>query len=69
MSWGASVNFTVTAPINRAPTVIVSNLTPAHGDTSLSATELWASITDADGDAITQYRFYDGTAQAMAGCR
>jgi Ca2+-binding RTX toxin-like protein len=61
-SWSDWKSFTVNAVPNVAPVVSVRTITPGRNDTSLAATELWSSITDADGDAITQYRFYDGTA-------
>jgi Ca2+-binding RTX toxin-like protein len=60
-SWGVWQSFTVSSQPNAAPVVNVRNFTPAHNDVSLAAADLWTSITDADGDAMTQYRFYDGT--------
>ena len=58
--WSDWKSFTVNAVPNAAPMVNVRTITP-HTATPLAATALWSSITDADGDAITQYRFYDDT--------
>ncbi len=56
--WGNwSNSFTVTAPINTAPTVTTSNVTAAHGQ-SFAASSLFTA-RDADGDAITKYAFWD----------
>jgi VCBS repeat-containing protein len=58
--WSAWQGFTVTAPLDHAPVVTVANLTAMHGQTSIAASSLF-SVTDADGDAITAYDFYDAT--------
>jgi hypothetical protein len=49
--------FTVTAPGDIPPTVSVSNLTAAHGQ-SFAASSLFTA-SDADGDPIAQYAFWD----------
>ena len=49
--------FTVTAPIDRPPVVTVANKTAAHGQ-SFAASALFTA-SDPDGDAITQYDFWD----------
>jgi hypothetical protein len=56
--WGNwSNSFSVTAPIDTAPTVTTSNVTAAHGQ-SFAASSLFTA-RDADGDAITKYAFWD----------
>ncbi len=47
---------------NHAPVVTASNQTV--GANSLTAVSGWFSVTDADGDAITKYVFYDDTSDA-----
>jgi Bacterial pre-peptidase C-terminal domain len=54
-NWSSS--FTVTAPIDNAPVVVVSNLTAAHGQ-SLAAGTL-AQVSDADGDTTTKIAFWN----------
>jgi probable HAF family extracellular repeat protein len=49
--------FTVTAPPDTAPTVAVANMTATHLQ-NLPAANLF-SAADADGDALTQYAFYN----------
>ncbi len=46
---------------NVAPVVVAQDQTPAHGTLTLAAASL-INVTDGDGDAITQFRFVDGTA-------
>ena len=56
--WGNwSNSFTVTGKADTAPTVTVSNVTAAHGQ-SFAASSLFTA-KDADGDAITKYAFWD----------
>jgi hypothetical protein len=59
-AWSAWKSFNVSAPANAAPSAAVSDRSPARGTTSLAAASL-VSVTDADGDPITAYRFFDGT--------
>jgi cold shock CspA family protein len=47
----------VTAPLDTAPVVTVANLTAAHGQ-SFAASSLFTA-SDADGDMITKYAFWD----------
>ena len=55
--WSAwSNSITVTAPLDTAPVVTVANLTAAHGQ-SFAASSLF-TVSDPDGDAITQYGFW-----------
>ena len=61
LSWSAWKSFNVAAPQNNAPVVSGSDTTPAHGTTTLAAASLF-SVVDADGDAITRFRFFDGNA-------
>jgi hypothetical protein len=58
--WSGWTSFTVTAPQNAAPAAAVSSRAPAHGTTTLAASSLF-SVSDADGDMITAYKFFDGT--------
>jgi Peptidase M10 serralysin C terminal/Matrixin len=46
---------------NVAPVVVTQNQTPAHGTATVAAASLIKSVTDGDGDAITHFRFVDGT--------
>jgi hypothetical protein len=61
VAWSAWSSFTVTAPQNAAPTAIVNNWTPARGTAVIAAANL-VTPTDPDGDTITLYKFFDGTA-------
>jgi hypothetical protein len=54
-SWSSA--FTVTAPIDQAPVATGSNVTAAHGQ-SFAASSLFTA-TDADGDTITKYAFWN----------
>jgi probable HAF family extracellular repeat protein len=49
--------FTVTTPLDNAPTVAVANMTATHLQV-VAAANLF-STADADGDALTQYAFYN----------
>jgi probable HAF family extracellular repeat protein len=53
--WSSS--FAVTAPIDTPPTVSVSNVMATHGQ-SFAASSLFTA-SDADGDMITKYAFWD----------
>src|SRR5207248_1262972 len=53
--WSSS--FTVTGQPDTPPVVTVANLTAAHGQ-SFAASNLFTA-SDPDGDAITQYGFWD----------
>jgi Ca2+-binding RTX toxin-like protein len=58
--WSSWTSFTLTAPQNTPPAAAVRDRTATRGTTSLAAASL-VSATDPDGDAITAYRFFDGT--------
>ena len=61
-TWGAWSNtFTVTAPLDNAPIVHVSNVALTHGNANPVASTLF-SVTDADGDSIATYAFWDNGA-------
>jgi hypothetical protein len=56
--WGNwSNSFTVTGKADTAPTVTASNVAAAHGQ-SFAASSLFTA-SDADGDAITKYAFFN----------
>jgi hypothetical protein len=55
--WSDWTSFTVSGPIDRAPAVTVSNLSASKGQV-FGASSLF-SASDPDGDAITQYAFWD----------
>ncbi|WP_146991399.1 hypothetical protein [Bradyrhizobium macuxiense] len=56
--WGPWKAFTATPGPDTAPAVSASNVTATHGEFSVAATSLF-SVNDTDGDAITQYAFWD----------
>ena len=58
--WSAWQIVTIVPPQNTKPVVAVADIQPAKSATSVSASSLF-SVTDAEGDAITRYRFFDGT--------
>ncbi len=57
--WSTWQPFTVTAPPDHAPVVTASNAAVATGH-SVAASSLF-SVTDADGDTMTEYALYDAT--------
>jgi hypothetical protein len=57
--------FTVTVPANNAPVVTTADIAAQAGQ-SLAASSLF-TVSDADGDAITEYQFWDSTADATSG--
>jgi len=61
VDWGAWTSFTLNTRLpNRAPVVSSTN-TGVVVNTSVAASTLF-SVTDADGDPMTQYQFYDAGA-------
>src|SRR6185369_9671131 len=62
-SWSAWKSFTVFPPANNAPVVSINAgaLNPGRGMPTVAASSFF-SVTDADNDTITQYKFFDGTA-------
>jgi hypothetical protein len=60
LAWGGwSNNFTVSGPVDNGPVVTVSNLTLAHNQKSIAGPGLFVSASDPDGDAVTQYAFFN----------
>jgi hypothetical protein len=65
-AWGDWQSFTITAPIDHAPTVTVRNI-GVPLDTNIPAISLF-TVRDADsGDTVTRYEFWDSTASASSG--
>ena len=56
--WGGWTQFTAKAFGDTAPTVNAINVTAAHGQTSIAASSLF-TVSDPDGDTMTQYAFWD----------
>ncbi len=65
-TYGAWVSFTITAPVDHGPVVTVAPKTTIGKNTSLSMSG-FVSATDADGDALTTYQFFDNTADPTSG--
>jgi Ca2+-binding RTX toxin-like protein len=63
--WGAWKEFHVNAPVNRAPVVTALDFTATHNQ-NIAASSLFAK-SDADGDAITNYQFWDSTTDPSSG--
>ena len=64
--WGAWKEFHVTSPVNQAPVVTATDpINVAHGANPLASSLF--SVSDADGDAITTYQFWDSTADPASG--
>ena len=62
--WSAWKDFYVN-PLNHAPVVSASNQSVAK-HTSIDASSLF-SVSDADNDSVTAYRFWDGTSDPLSG--
>ena len=62
-AWSAWKSFNVAAPPNNAPVVTVNqaSLSPTRGTATIAASNFF-SVSDADNDTITQFRFFDGNA-------
>jgi hypothetical protein len=65
LQWSAWQEFHVNAPLNRTPVVVATDRAVAHG-ASFAASSL-LSVSDADGDAMTRYQFWDATADPASG--
>ena len=65
MDWSAWSFFNITPPVNHAPVVTAHDTAVSSGQT-VTAASLF-SVTDADGDLMTEYQFADGTASASSG--
>ena len=65
--WSAWQDFYVNTPVDHAPVVTMAafNVSAGHGQT-FAAGSLF-SVSDADGDTITAYQFWDSTADAASG--
>ena len=69
-AWSAADNaswapFTVTVPADHAPVLTTANVTKSHLQT-VALSSLF-SVTDADGDAMTQYQLWDSTSDPASG--
>lgn len=64
-AWGAWKEFHVNAPIDHAPVASASDVTATHGQ-NIAASSLF-TVSDADSDAITNYQFWDSTADPASG--
>ncbi|MGY4629097.1 hypothetical protein [Bradyrhizobium sp. USDA 4486] len=56
--WSSWAKVTVTFPIDNAPVATAPNITAMHGQASVAASSLF-TVSDADGDTITQYALWD----------
>ena len=66
IEWSAWKAFHVAAPVNNAPVVVVADsIHFPQGANALAS--LLFSVSDADGDTITRYQFWDSTADAASG--
>ena len=63
--WGAWDTFTLTTTINTAPVATINDQT-LHVN-QWAKPQSWLSTTDAEGDAITSYQFWDGGSGANSG--
>jgi hypothetical protein len=64
--WGAWQEFHVTAPVDAKPVVTATDpINVAHGANPLASSLF--SVSDADGDAIIKYQFWDSTADPASG--
>jgi hypothetical protein len=63
--WSAWKEFHVNAPINHVPVIAASDQAVSHG-ANVAASSLF-SVSDADGDAMTRYQFWDSTADPASG--
>ncbi|MBC9976676.1 hypothetical protein, partial [Bradyrhizobium campsiandrae] len=64
-AWSAWKEFHVNPPVNHAPAVSVSDYSATHNQ-NVPASSLF-SVSDADGDSMTAYRFWDSTTDASSG--
>jgi hypothetical protein len=64
-AWGAWKEFHVNAPLDHAPVATASDFIATHNQ-NIAASSLF-SATDADGDTITNYQFWDSTADPASG--
>ena len=64
-AWSDWKEFHLTPPVNHTPVVTAADQSVAK-NASLAASSLF-SVSDADGDVITTYRFWDSTADGTSG--
>ena len=64
-TWSLWSNFNENPPVNHAPVVTASDQ-PVAKNASLAASSLF-QVSDADGDAIANYRLWDSTADGTSG--
>ncbi|WP_271614781.1 M10 family metallopeptidase [Bradyrhizobium sp. CCBAU 51627] len=64
-SWGAWKEFHVNAPVDQAPVVSASDYTATHYQ-NIAASSLF-TVSDAEGDPITAYHFWDSTSDPSSG--
>ncbi|HET7086182.1 MAG TPA: M10 family metallopeptidase C-terminal domain-containing protein [Rhizomicrobium sp.] len=69
-AWSAPANtqwapFTITPTVNHPPVVTTSTVAAARNQT-LAASSLF-TVSDPDGDTITEYQLWDGTADPLSG--
>ncbi len=64
-AWSAWKEFHLTPPVNHAPVATASDFTATHNQ-NIAASSLF-SASDADGDTITQYQFWDSTSDPASG--
>src|SRR5262245_8424748 len=64
-AWSAWQEFHLTPPVNHAPVATASDFAATHNQ-NIAASSLF-SVTDSDGDAITQYQLWDSTSDPASG--
>ena len=65
IAWGAWKEFHVNPPVNHAPVVTAPDFNATHNQ-SILVSSLF-SVSDADNDTITAFRFWDSTTDATSG--
>nr|WP_244645794.1 M10 family metallopeptidase [Bradyrhizobium campsiandrae] len=63
--WGAWKEFRVNAPVDQAPVASASDTTATHNQ-NIAASSLF-TVSDAEGDPITAYHFWDSTPDSSSG--
>jgi len=64
-AWGGWAEFHVNAPVNVVPVAAASDVTTMHYQ-NLAVTSLF-NVSDANGDTITKYQFWDSTDDTASG--
>ena len=65
IDWSAWKEFHVNAPVNQTPVVTAPDFAASHNQ-NIAASALF-SVSDADGDTITNYQFWDSTDDRASG--